>query len=322
MQDSKLTHVCCLLIWMLTLVMAVRHEYAEKLETLYDRVHDKMSNVDGAERGTPMDWTNAKGENAIQVACARGRPEILEMLVLLTLTAVLNHPSMKMDVLQNCENSFSFLRDDNVRNEVIMCHDIDCLLMMSTLSIRQFFPFFVAAKMPAHLEVMEVLIRHSAKLHFPTRQSRDTVRTISYCDIGKKSSFIVGWSVPLLASWLMRVAAGKVSNLLLDLASSKAIRHMQLRRVIQSLTVRRHTYDALLFTLTILFTPQAVDVGQVLYKCSSAMACFSSDNLCLIHNCLVFKRWMLRGQVNSRDPETGHRRAQLVTSFTNPHKPF
>lgn len=60
-----------------------------------------------------MDWTNAKGENAIQVACARGRPEILEMLVLLTLTAVLNHPSMKMDVLQNCENSFSFLRDDN-----------------------------------------------------------------------------------------------------------------------------------------------------------------------------------------------------------------
>ncbi|EEY68527.1 uncharacterized protein PITG_05003 [Phytophthora infestans T30-4] len=147
----------------------VRHEYAENLKTLYDRVHDKMSNVDGAERGTPMDWTNAKGENAIQVACARGRPEILEMLVLLTLTAVLNHPSMKMDVLQNCENSFSFLRDDN------------------------------------------------------------------------KSSFIVGWSVPLLASWLMRVAAGKVSNLLLDLASSKAIRHMQLRRVIQSLTVRRHT---------------------------------------------------------------------------------
>ncbi|KAF4031458.1 hypothetical protein GN244_ATG16688 [Phytophthora infestans] len=243
--DSKLTHVCCLLIWMLTLVMAVRHEYAEKLETLYDRVHDKMSNVDGAERGTPMDWTNAKGENAIQVACARGRPEILEMLVLLTLTAVLNHPSMKMDVLQNCENSFSFLRDDN------------------------FFPFFVAAKMPAHLEVMEVLIRHSAKLHFPTRQSRDTVRTISYCDIGKKSSFIVGWSVPLLASWLMRVAAGKVSNLLLDLASSKAIRHMQLRRVIQSLTVRRHTYDALLFTLTILFTPQAVDVGQ----CSNGGCC-------------------------------------------------
>lgn len=51
MQDSKLTHVCCLLIWMLTLVMAVRHEYAEKLETLYDRVHDKMSNVDGAELG-------------------------------------------------------------------------------------------------------------------------------------------------------------------------------------------------------------------------------------------------------------------------------
>ncbi|ETL85718.1 hypothetical protein L917_14789 [Phytophthora nicotianae] len=256
-----------------TLVMAVRHEYAEILESLYDQVHNRMSKADGQElggrllniateynapscalflleRGIPMDWTNAKGENAVQVACARGRPEILEMLLQQNNTdennhddiskassgaAVLNHPLIKMDVLQNCDNSFSFLRDDN-----------------------NTFPLFVAVKMPANLEIMEVLIRHSAKFDFPTRHSRDTI-------------------IPLLASWLMRVTSADVSKLLVDLATSDAIRHKQLRHVILALTCQEYTYEVLLFTLTILFTPQAVDVEQAL---------------------AVFKPWMQRCQVN------------------------
>ncbi|KAG2760459.1 hypothetical protein Pcac1_g27615 [Phytophthora cactorum] len=255
-----------------TLVMAVRHEFPGILETLYDRVHDKMSNADGEElggrllniateynapscalfllkRGIPMSWTNAKGENAVQVACARGRPEILEMLLQQQSpdenshadtskasrgAAVLSHPFIKMDVLQNCDNSFSFLCDDN-----------------------HLFPVFVAVKMPANLEIMKVLIRHSAKFDFPTRHSRDTI-------------------VPLLASWLMRVATEDVSKLLVDLATSEAVCH-KLRQVILALTWQEHTYEALLFALTILFTPQAVDVEQAL---------------------AVFKPWMLRCQVN------------------------
>ncbi|KAG2877808.1 hypothetical protein PC129_g20477, partial [Phytophthora cactorum] len=202
------------------------------------------------KRGIPMSWTNAKGENAVQVACARGRPEILEMLLQQQSpdenshadtskasrgAAVLSHPFIKMDVLQNCDNSFSFLCDDN-----------------------HLFPVFVAVKMPANLEIMKVLIRHSAKFDFPTRHSRDTI-------------------VPLLASWLMRVATEDVSKLLVDLATSEAVCHKQLRQVILALTWQEHTYEALLFALTILFTPQAVDVEQAL---------------------AVFKPWMLRCQVN------------------------
>ncbi|KAL3673121.1 hypothetical protein V7S43_002416 [Phytophthora oleae] len=255
-----------------TLVMAVRHEYAGILEALYDRVQGKMSVADGEElggrllniateynapscalfllkRGIPMDWINAMGENAVEVACARGRPEILEMLLqqnaneenksadvdkVASSAAVLSHPFVKMDVLQNCDNSFSFFRDDS-----------------------QPFPLFVAVKMPANQEIMEVLIRHSAKFDFPTRHSRDTI-------------------VPLLASWLMRSAPEDVSSLLVDLASSEAIRH-KLRHVILALTWQGHTYESLVFALTIIFSPQAVEVEQAL---------------------AVFKPWMMKCEVN------------------------
>ncbi|KAG1686715.1 hypothetical protein DVH05_005986 [Phytophthora capsici] len=205
-----------------TLVMAVRHEFVGILEALYDRVKDKMSVAEGEElggrllniateynapscalfllnKGISTDWTNEMGENAVEVACARGRPEILEMLLQQNASeennnsadvdkpasgvAVLKHPFVKMDVLQNCDNSFSFFRDDG--------HP---------------FPLFVAVRMPANQEIMEVLIRHSAKFDFPTPHSRDTI-------------------VPLLASWLMRTASEDVSSLLVDLASSEAIRH-------------------------------------------------------------------------------------------------
>ncbi|KAG6592550.1 Ankyrin repeat domain-containing protein 50 [Phytophthora cinnamomi] len=261
-----------------TLVMAVRHEYAGILETLYDRVRDRLSEEDGEElgsrllniaaeydapscalfllqRGISADWTNAKGENAVQVACARGRPEILEMLLqqhktneshttglaeasnnAMNNAAVLSHPSITMDVLQNCDSTASFLDHDDRRHP---------------------FPVFVAVKMPANLEIMEVLIRHSAKFDFPTRQSRDSI-------------------VPLLASWLLRVAPADVSKLLVDLASSEAIRH-KLRHVIHALTWQKYIYEALVIALLILFSPQAVEVEQAL---------------------AVFKPWMVRCEVN------------------------
>ncbi|KAE8975206.1 hypothetical protein PR002_g25661, partial [Phytophthora rubi] len=159
------------------------------------------------ERGISARWTNAKGQNAVQVACARGRPEILEMLLqrsgpdesrstdlanARSDAAVLSHPSIQIDVLQTCDSSVSFLDLDNPHHP---------------------FPVFVAVKTPANLEIMEVLIRHSAKFDFPTRRSRDSI-------------------APLLASWLLRVAPSEVSKLLVDLSSSGAICH-KLRHVIR-----------------------------------------------------------------------------------------
>ncbi|KAH7485492.1 hypothetical protein PRIC1_004796 [Phytophthora ramorum] len=259
-----------------TLVMAVRHEYSGILETLYDRVQDKMTDADGAElggrllhiateydapscalfllkRGIPTDWTDPEGKTAVQVACARGRPEILEMLLGQSSpsegesesvdaseasddAATLTHPCIKMDVLQNCNNSFSFLQGDQ--------------------SSR--FPVFVDVKMPANLEIMEVLIRHSAKFDFPSQQSRDSI-------------------APLLASWLLRVAPSDASKLIVDLANSGSIRHKQLCHVILPLTWQGYTHEALLLALLVLFSPQAVDVEQAL---------------------AVFKPWMLRCEVN------------------------
>ncbi|KAG2760461.1 hypothetical protein Pcac1_g27614 [Phytophthora cactorum] len=256
-----------------TLVMAVRHEFPGILETLYDRVHDKMSNADGEElggrllniateynapscalfllkRGIPMSWTNAEGKTPVQVACAQGRPEILEMLLDRSSTqenesvdtsnasnnaVTLVHPLIKMDILQSCDNSLSFLRDD-------LCPGV---------------PVFFATKVPANLDIMEVLVRHSARFDFPTPQSRDSI-------------------APLLTSWLLRVAPSDAQKLLVDLATSGSIRH-QLRHVVLALTWQEHTYEALLLALLLLFSPHAVDVEQAL---------------------AVFKPWMARCQLN------------------------
>ncbi|KAE9297056.1 hypothetical protein PR003_g23604 [Phytophthora rubi] len=111
--------------------------------------------------------------------------------------------------------------------------------------------------MPANLEIMEVLIRHSAKFDFPTRRSRDSI-------------------APLLASWLLRVAPSEVSKLLVDLASSGAIRH-KLRHVILALTWQKYTHEALLVALLVLFSPQAMEVEKAL---------------------AILKPWMARCEVN------------------------
>ncbi|KAE9273507.1 hypothetical protein PF008_g29818, partial [Phytophthora fragariae] len=257
-----------------TLVMAVRHEYAEILDALYDRVHDALSAEGGDElgsrllniaaeydapscalfllqRGVSARWTNAKGQNAVQVACARGHPEILEMLLQRSGpdesrstdlanarndATVLSHPSIQIDVLQTCDSSVSFLDLDNSHHP---------------------FPVFVAVKMPANLEIMEVLIRHSAKFDFPSRRSQDSI-------------------APLLASWLLRVAPSEVSKLLVDLASSGAIRH-KLRHVILALTWQKYTHEALLVALLVLFSPQAMEVEKAL---------------------AILKPWMARCEVN------------------------
>ncbi|RLM95687.1 hypothetical protein BBO99_00002167 [Phytophthora kernoviae] len=108
-----------------------------------------------------------------------------------------------------------------------------------------------------NLEVMEVLIRDNAKFDFPTRQSRDSI-------------------APLLSSWLLQVAPTEVTKLLVDIASSSCIRH-KLRFVILALAWQEHTYEALLLTFLVLFSPQASDVEQAL---------------------AVFKSWMLRFEAN------------------------
>ncbi|KAE9267799.1 hypothetical protein PF001_g29929, partial [Phytophthora fragariae] len=204
------------------------------------------------QRGVSARWTNAKGQNAVQVACARGHPEILEMLLQRSGpdesrstdlanarndATVLSHPSIQIDVLQTCDSSVSFLDLDNSHHP---------------------FPVFVAVKMPANLEIMEVLIRHSAKFDFPSRRSQDSI-------------------APLLASWLLRVAPSEVSKLLVDLASSGAIRHKQLRHVILALTWQKYTHEALLVALLVLFSPQAMEVEKAL---------------------AILKPWMARCEVN------------------------
>ncbi|KAG3145486.1 hypothetical protein PC129_g21041, partial [Phytophthora cactorum] len=189
------------------------------------------------KRGIPMSWTNAEGKTPVQVACAQGRPEILEMLLDRSSTqenesvdtsnasnnaVTLVHPLIKMDILQSCDNSLSFLRDD-------LCPGV---------------PVFFATKVPANLDIMEVLVRHSARFDFPTPQSRDSI-------------------APLLTSWLLRVAPSDAQKLLVDLATSGSIRH-QLRHVVLALTWQEHTYEALLLALLLLFSPHAVDVEQAL----------------------------------------------------------
>ncbi|KAG7398105.1 hypothetical protein PHYBOEH_011739 [Phytophthora boehmeriae] len=248
-----------------TLVMAVRHEFPEILETLYDRVQSTLGFIDGEElggrllniaaeydalscarfllrRGVSLDWMNAKGERTMQVACASGRPKILELLLHQTSSAeptrvdlsrlqrdtvVLNHRCIKMDVLEYCNTN------------------------------NYFSPSFVAMKMPENLEIMEVLIRDDAKFAFPTRQSRDSI-------------------APLLSSWLLQVAPREVTKLLVDIESSSCIRH-KLRHVILALAWQEHTYEALLLTFLVLFSPQASDVQQALN---------------------ILKLWMLRFEAN------------------------
>ncbi|RLN52389.1 hypothetical protein BBJ29_001077 [Phytophthora kernoviae] len=126
-----------------------------------------------------------------------------------------------------------------------------------------FSPKFVAVKMLENLEVMEVLIRDNAKFDFPTRQSRDSV----------------GTNMHLVAALLLyagNLTPTEVTKLLVDIASSSCIRH-KLRFVILSLAWQEHTYEALLLTFIVLFSPQASDVEQAL---------------------TVFKSWMLRFEAN------------------------
>lgn len=187
----------------------------------------------------------------MQMACTRGRPEILELLLQSdTRTegenveigrvtpdgAVLQHRFIKMDVLGNCETSVSFLRGAS----------------------PFLFPAFVTVKMPVHMEIMEVLIRDSAKFDFPTKHSRDSV-------------------APLLASWLLRVSPNDVKKLLVDIANSGCIHHRQLSRVVLALAWQDHTHEALMLTLMLLFSPHASDTEQALG---------------------VFRPWMLRFEAN------------------------
>ncbi|ETI38826.1 hypothetical protein F443_15522 [Phytophthora nicotianae P1569] len=68
-------------------------------------------------------------------------------------TATLSQRFIKIDVLQSCDNAFSFLREHRL----------------------SYYPVFAATEIPANLDIMTVLMRHNAKFDFPTQQSRDSI---------------------------------------------------------------------------------------------------------------------------------------------------